>query len=117
MAEVIFKFQNTEKVDERTDIELCAHRWKVWDALDTINNLRRDLYKGRTYKTTILYPVERGKDEFGRDEVSVWTTKESDREKVDGEVNNMDEGKEFIDVDYIVSELEDALSDVFFLFD
>jgi hypothetical protein len=93
LATTTFTFGDSEK----TDIMLCARRNELYEMLCEIDTLRRDLYRSRTYKERYLYPVGFGEDEFNR-EVTEYSTIKPD-------VNS--KPVRFIEVDYIVTYLDD----------
>ena len=57
MAIIEFKFKASENIDERTDILLCANRWKLYRAIHEVDDLIRKLYSGKTYQEKYLYPA------------------------------------------------------------
>ena len=105
MGIVQFKFKDNDD----SNILLCANRWKLYSALNDTESLLRRLNRGRTYREEWLYPTKTDVDEFGREKVTEYSAVK-DIDEVDNEENN--KAIEMIRVDYIVSELEDALNDV-----
>ena len=107
MAEVTFKFNdNDEDVDESLDIKLCAYRRQLYLALCEVNDIIRQLYNGKTDETIYLYPIETKPDEWDREKVAKWQAKEWEDDIPDDSVT------EFVDVKYIVDQLEIALGDI-----
>ena len=105
MATVEFKFKESE---EKTDIQLCANRWKLYNVLSEVDTLVRKLFNGKTYKEVYLYPM------MARDE-------ETDKEILTGyslnEICDGDKSTAFIEVDYIVKRLSDAIADIRYILD
>jgi hypothetical protein len=109
MAETIFKFFEDDERNDRFDINLCANRTKLYLALTEVNNLRRSLYNGKTYKTRCLYKIGEHKSE--------WYGNETDYSTIKPE--NVDDEKyvEMIDVDWIIRQLDEALEEVISIID
>ena len=106
MAEVTFKFNDNEEVDESLDIKLCIYRRELYSALCEVNNLIRQLYNERTDETIYLYPLETKPDEWDREKVVKWQAKEWEDEIDDDSVTG------FIDVEYIINQLDIAIGDI-----
>jgi hypothetical protein len=108
MATTTFTFHETEEIYERTDIKLCANRWDLYRALNEVDVLLRGLVNGKTYREKYLYPMMAVNDETDKEELTGYVL---------NKIGNEDNAVEFIEVDYIVERLREALDDVRFVFD
>lgn len=97
MASVVFTFDEQE---DRNDITVIANRQLLLNAINNICNLRRRLYKGYMNKSIIL-----------KDNKIV--------EKNGEALESYDSSglEEYIETEYIISELDDIIDDVNFLLD
>ena len=102
MGKTIFKFDSDS---EKSDIELCAHRWELFEAISEIRDLLRELRKNAYCRQRYMYPIGTSEDEFGRPRFEYATL------IADEHVSEKD-AVAFIEVDKIIGDLEEALEDV-----
>jgi hypothetical protein len=93
MAKVTFEFDES---DNNHDVLLTTKRFEMWQAINELNNFRRRLHNGKEYKTEMLYNLYSESGDLVKD---AWSTKQ---------INENDEGIEYLRVDYI----EDVLNSI-----
>lgn len=104
MATTKFIFQESEEVDERTDIKLCANRWDLFKFINEIDVLARQLYNGKYYHSKVFYPVGE-KGDMGEN-----CAKEYRNYSLNEENGNGEEGSEYVEVERIADDLSQALN-------